>query len=471
MSTYILPELEPAAASNLRRSVPKHSSQRSTNVWGLAALPFHWNEKPLKRVSTINPEKLPDDTDPDYEMEYVDIGNVTLEAGIGSREKHRFEVAPSRARRRVRDGDTIVSTVRTYLKAVAPIANPPDNLVVSTGFAVVRPGPDLVPGYLCRLIQSDVFVQRIMAHSVGVSYPAINASDMGKFAIPVPPLDEQRAIAAFLDRETAKIDELIAKKQQVLTLANEQSSVRIDRVICRGVSGGRPTRDSGSPYWGAVPNHWGFVELRRLTPDARPIMYGIVLPGPNVDDGVFIVKGGNCQPGRLKPEQLYKTTFEIEAGYVRSRLKADDIVYAIRGGIGDAEIVPASLEGANLTQDAARISPRDDICPRWLLHCVRTRSFFGMLEAGATGATIRGINIRDLKRSLLPLPPLSEQVAIAKAADHILEQHDELIAMLKSGLQKLNTYRSALISAAVTGQIDVRHYREEALEAIKEAAL
>lgn len=204
-------ELEPLADSiRPRRDSRGYASSRSTNVWGLRYLPSHWREKPLKHLARINPDKLADDTDPDFEMEYVDIGNVTLEAGIGSTEKHRFEVAPSRARRLVRDGDTIVSTVRTYLKAVAPIAHPPDNLVVSTGFAVLRPGHDLIPGYLFRLAQSDLFVQRIVAHSVGVSYPAINASDIGKFAIPVPPLEEQRAIAAFLDRETAKIDELIS---------------------------------------------------------------------------------------------------------------------------------------------------------------------------------------------------------------------------------------------------------------------
>ena len=83
-------------------------------------------------------------------------------------------------------------------------------------------------------------------------------------------------------------------------------------------------------------------------------MYGIVLPGPNVDEGVMIVKGGDVKPKRLAPEILCKTTAEIEKGYARSRLRAGDLVIAIRGGIGDIEIVPPEIEGANLTQDAAK---------------------------------------------------------------------------------------------------------------------
>jgi type I restriction enzyme S subunit len=120
-------------------------------VWGVRRIPVHWTEKPLKHIVSINSDKLPDSTDPDFELEYVDIGNVSLTDGITSTERLRFETAPSRARRRVRHGDTIVSTVRTYLKAVAHIIEPPANLVVSTGYAVLRAKSALFHEYLYRL--------------------------------------------------------------------------------------------------------------------------------------------------------------------------------------------------------------------------------------------------------------------------------------------------------------------------------
>ena len=119
---------------------------RTTSIDGLPSLPVHWKEKPLKHFVSISTDKLPETTDTDYELEYVDICNVSLIEGMTSTERYLFQKAPSRARRRVRDGDTIVSIVRTYLKAVAQVVDPPDNLIVSTGFAVLRPTSEIDPG-------------------------------------------------------------------------------------------------------------------------------------------------------------------------------------------------------------------------------------------------------------------------------------------------------------------------------------
>lgn len=185
-------------------------------------------------------------------------------------------------------------------------------------------------------------------------------------------------------------------------------------------------------------------------------MYGIVLPGPNVDEGVWIVKGGDVAPGRLRPELLDKTTFEIESRYKRSRLIGGDIVFAIRGSIGSAEMVPAEIEGANLTQDAARIAPKAGINGYWLLYAVRSKAVFAQLDAGATGATIRGINIRDLKRAYVPVPPPTEQAEIAEYLCLRTQRLDALLGKVEAHIRLLKDFRTALISATVTGKIDVR---------------
>ena len=105
-----------------QRRFRPYSDYRDSGIEGVHEVPTHWRDKPLKYVATVNADKLADTTDPDYELEYVDIGNVSLIDGVTSTERLRFEDAPSRARRRVQPGDTIVSTVRTYLKAVARIS-------------------------------------------------------------------------------------------------------------------------------------------------------------------------------------------------------------------------------------------------------------------------------------------------------------------------------------------------------------
>lgn len=222
---------------------PKYPKYKPTPCPWLKEIPSHWSFKRLKDVATHNDEALDERTDPDFEIEYVDISSVNLISGIEKSETLRFEKAPSRARRKVKHGDIIVSTVRTYLKAIAPIISPPDNMIVSTGFAVVRPMEQLHSGYAGYLLQSNGFVGEVVANSVGVSYPAINASDLVRIAAVEPPLAEQEAIARFLDFKTVQIDTLIAamggaggnnldcKRRNMVCLMHEYRSALITNAV------------------------------------------------------------------------------------------------------------------------------------------------------------------------------------------------------------------------------------------------
>jgi type I restriction enzyme, S subunit len=163
-------------------------------------------------MASCNDEALPETTDPAYEIAYVDISSVDLVSGITSVETLSFDEAPSRARRVVRDGDTIISTVRTYLKAIAAIDSPPNNMVVSTGFAVVRPFDFVDSRFLGYALQNTNFIDEVVANSTGVSYPAINPSTLVCLPVAYPKgKAEQQKIADFLDWKTAQIDAAIAK--------------------------------------------------------------------------------------------------------------------------------------------------------------------------------------------------------------------------------------------------------------------
>ena len=432
-----------------------YSAHKASGVEWLGDVPTYWEVKRLKYLATVNDEVLAEATDPNMEIDYVDIGNVDSVEGITGREGLAFDDAPSRARRIVRQGDVIISTVRTYLRAITRIEATDANLIVSTGFAVIRPR-HLHDGFLAYALSAPYFVERVVAHSVGVSYPAINASELACLEITFPPIPEQRAIAAFLDGETAKIDSLVAKKQQLIELLQEKRTSLISRVVTKGLDPNVPVKDSGVEWLGEIPAHWGAKRLWHLTPSNRRIMYGIVLPGPHVKDGIPIVKGGDVSPERLRLDGLSRTSREIESRYSRSRLHPGDLVYAIRGGIGDVAMVPDELEGANLTQDAARIAYREDSYGLWLLYLLKARAVFAQLDAGALGATIRGINIRDLKRTVIPVPPRTEQQAIADFVDRESVKNDALISKVREVIKRLKELRAALISAAVTGRIDVR---------------
>ncbi|MFD2377831.1 hypothetical protein ACFSTJ_10615 [Ottowia pentelensis] len=147
-------------------------------------MPEHWAVERLNAVASCNDEVLPETTPADQVIEYVEISGVEAGRGIVETSLVAFGAAPSRARRIVRDGDILISTVRTYLRAIAQVSNPPENMVASTGFAVLRPRK-LASRFLGYACHTEGFVNEVIARSVGVSYPAINASELIRLAAPL----------------------------------------------------------------------------------------------------------------------------------------------------------------------------------------------------------------------------------------------------------------------------------------------
>ena len=199
----------------------------SVGVSGEADATVSPTQRKLKYVAGINDEVLGEDTDPDFEILYIDIGNVESSGKIAEASAYRFEDAPSRARRRVRDGDVIISTVRTYLQAIAQVQNPPENMIASTGFAVVRPLSEFDANYCKYALREQQFLSEVEKRSGGVNYPAINAIDLANIPVHTHPLAQQRAIADYLDRETRRLDELAARTRETIALLKERRAALI----------------------------------------------------------------------------------------------------------------------------------------------------------------------------------------------------------------------------------------------------
>ena len=193
-------------------------------------VPEHWDIKKLKYTASTNDDVVAENEDPLREVLYVDIGSINPSKGITTTEEMVFEDAPSRARRLVQDGDTIVSTVRTYLRAVAPVRNPPPEMVVSTGFAVIRPR-DIDSSYCSWALREHRFIEEVVANSNGVSYPAINATKISELSITVPPIPEQRAIATYLDQKTARIDALSERAGTAIERLSEYRAALINAAV------------------------------------------------------------------------------------------------------------------------------------------------------------------------------------------------------------------------------------------------
>jgi len=186
-----------------------------------AAVSAGWPRRRLRFLVSLNPRQLAADTPSDLPIRYMDISSVGSDGSLRAPREMRFEAAPSRARRLAREGDTAISTVRTYLKAIAFVAADYSDCVWSTGFAIVSPGPELDPRFLYYATRSASFLAEIERRSVGISYPAVNAEDLADIRCPVPPLDEQRRIAARLDEANGGLGELAAAIERQVGLLEE----------------------------------------------------------------------------------------------------------------------------------------------------------------------------------------------------------------------------------------------------------
>jgi len=218
---------------DVRTGKPYPSYEDSGVPW-LGKVPEGWEIKPLKHWVRINQRNLSEETNPDFEFEYYDISSVGTGKLVEKPEVLTFKNAPSRARRLLRPGDTLFSTVRTYLKATFTYwksQNPGMPAVASTGFAVLSPSPESWPGFVSFLTQTEAFANYVAALSVGIAYPAISETTFGAIKVPVPPLPEQRAIAEYLDRETAKIDAAIEKTKESIALWEELRETLISDVV------------------------------------------------------------------------------------------------------------------------------------------------------------------------------------------------------------------------------------------------
>ena len=230
-----------------------YEKYKDSGISWIGEIPEGWEKKRLKYVSSCNDEILPETTNPNKQIEYVEIGDVVNGMGIVNSTIYPFAKAPSRARRITQKGDIIISTVRTYLKAIAKVNK--NGLIVSTGFAVIRP-QKVNSSLLAYILQSPYFVDRVMSKSVGVSYPAINASQISNIEIAIPTYAEQEAIANYLDKKTAEIDKIIAEREKKIELLNELKSSIISRAVTKGINPHAKMKDSGIDWIGEIPEDW-----------------------------------------------------------------------------------------------------------------------------------------------------------------------------------------------------------------------
>lgn len=309
------------------------------------------------------------------------------------------------------------------------------------------PDERLAPRFLARLIEGHQ-TELLQAWSkVGATVESLESDLIGDTLIPLPPRHEQEAIMAFLDRETARLDALVAAKQRVLDLLAEKRKAIIATAVTRGLDPKVKLRDSGVPWLGEIPAHW---ELRR----AKYLFRQSALPVATGDEIVTCFRDGQVTLRRNRREEGF-TNADLEVGYQ---------------GIRQGQLVLHSMDafaGAIGVSDSdGRCSPEYIICdpldggvivPEYFGPLLRTMALAGFIQASCPAVRERAPRIRfnNFGEMYLPVPPEQEQRAVVERIARETAKLDAVRAATERTIALLKERRSALIAAAVTGQLDV----------------
>lgn len=415
--------------------------------------PAEWNSDRLKDVAAINAATLPANTDPGYEFDYLEISNVDYYGVVDPNaiERLRYEDAPSRARRRVEKNNTVISSVRPNLQAVAFLSDGRDDFVCSTGFNVVQPHERrLIPKFIYYALISEAGRQYFEATAKGVGYPAVDDKDFNSFSAPLPPLPEQQRIAAYLDASCAAIDAAVAaKRRQIETLDALRRSI-ITNAITRGLNPDVPLTTSGHEWLGDIPMHWSAPCLKRLLKE--PLTYGLNEAAELEDRDLprYLRITDFDESGTLRDDTFRSLPREIAC---EALLEEDDVLFARSGATVGKTFMFRDYEGeacfAGYLIRARTMASK--LNPLFLYHFTKTTVYETWKNLIFTQATIQNISAVKYNYLAIPLPPLPEQRAICEFVERKNAEFRMLARQIERQIDTLTAYRKSLIHECVTG--------------------
>ncbi|MEV3921127.1 restriction endonuclease subunit S [Actinomadura coerulea] len=352
--------------------------------------------------------------------------------------QRRVKASVSTGYTRFQDGDVLVPKITPTFEAARSVLINGLYCGVGAGTTelhVLRPKSEVDARFLLYVTNTHGFLKLGKAEMYGVAgQQRVPDEFIRDYAVELPSLTAQRRIADFLDTETARIDKLAdARKEQVKLMTERLDAIRNELF-------------TDSPNYTPTP-------LMHLTDPTRPIVYGIVQAGPEIQDGIPYIKTGDLE--NLRINSLSRTSREIHNQYKRAAVHPGDIVMAMRASIGAVALVPDDIPEANLTQGTARIAARQGIDRRWLLQALQARSVQEQCQVRAVGSTFRTLNIWDLRRVVINVSPERTRDQQLDYLESSLARHRAITSSaVKQGVL-LAERRQALITAAVTGQFDV----------------
>jgi type I restriction enzyme S subunit len=441
----------------------RYPTYRPCQTDWLSEIPEHWAAKRLQFLCKLSPAKsevahLPDDAEASFlPMECIGVdGSLVLD-----RSRPLGEVRQGFTY--FRDGDVVVAKITPcFENGKGALAK---DLLNGVGFGttelhVLRPGPGLEARYLELITRLHAFRQLGATTMYGAAgQQRVPESFLRDYLAPLPPVSEQRAIAVFLDRETARIDALIEKKERLIALLEEKRQAIISHAVTRGLDPNATLKDSGVAWLGKVPATWSITRLKFVADIQSGLTLGKDYGGRILVERPYL-RVANVQDGFLDLDEI--TTVQLPPADVsRHELRPGDVLMTEGGDydkLGRGYVWEGQIPGCLHQNHVFAVRPNQNRLRSHYLAAVMTsthgRNYFTFTSQQSTN--LASTNATKLGNFPIPLSNVHEQDRIL---DDIRERSDAVsgtLSRIRDGIAHLQEYRTALISATVTGQIDVR---------------
>jgi len=439
----------------------------------LGDLPEHWEVKRLKYVSsycTSNVDKkTQDDQLPVRLCNYTDVyyqerirvnDSDYMEATASPHEVAKFKLDV---------GDVVItkdSEDWTDIAIPALVEETADDFVCGYHLGIIRIKPLIDSTFIFRAVQSVSINRQLQVYASGVTRYGLPKTAIGEALIPFPTLPEQLAIAGFLDQETARVDALVEKKKQLIERLAEYRTALITRTVTRGLppdvaeaegfDPAPPLKPSGVEWLGDVPEHWEVKPLRQILYEKLKYGANEVADLDDQDLPRYVRITDITPNGQLRDETFRSLPVENATPYL---LREGDLLFARSGSVGRTFLYKKTWGLCAYAGYLIRARLDTEIAiPTFISYYSLSHSYTSWLRTQVIQSTIENVNAERYSGMLVPLPPPDEQRAVAAFLDSQTECIDALSGQVEAAIERLQEYRTALITAAVTGKIDVSNW-------------
>lgn len=429
---------------------PRYPHYKSSGVEWLQPIPEHWSAVPCRAIVHERNQKNEGGKCQDYLSLMANVGIIPYadKGDIGNKKPDDLGKCKI-----VLQGDFVINSMNYGIGSYGISAY---NGVCSPVYIVLDAQTDVVePRFAFRIFENKAFQTFAQSFGNGILEHrcAINWDILKSIVVGVPPRNEQREILRFLDRETAKIDALISEQQQLIDLLQEKRQTVISQTVTKGLNPAATMKDSRIEWIGDVPGHWRICLLKRAF---QSVDYGIS-DSLDQEGPVAILRMGNIEGGQIVLDDL-KYAKNVDSMLL---LKPKDLLYNRTNSLDLIGKVGMFRAGGDFPVSFAsylvRLRTVAESVPEYFAYLLNTQGILGMARSCAFVAIGQcNLNPTRYGQIMVAIPPRSEQLAIVEYLDIECKKLDVLTAEAKRAINLLQERRTAIITAAVTGQVDVR---------------